>query len=117
MPETDLGLVRLLRELDPAETIIEDVGQWIPPEWARKHAFTFGYAAAAPYYVLRTLGKKIRMCPAQVWQRALKLDAKADHGGRWKKYLMGEAKKIYPTADLKTADAILILHASINGLI
>ncbi len=119
MPATDLALVELLRRLNPGETVIENVGQWVGPNVARNSMFTFGWAAGGPHWVLRTLGKTIRYTPPQVWQRALKLDAKSAHGKGWKNYLKEEAQKLYP--DLKvtlyTSDALLILTAALRGLI
>jgi hypothetical protein len=119
MPETDLKLIQLLRDLNPNETIIEKVGTWIPPEWRGKYAFTFGWAAGAPYWILRTLGNRVRLIPPQCWQRSLKLDPKSDHGKNWKKYLMAQAQQMYPqlAIDLTTADALLILTAALRGLV
>lgn len=119
MPSTDLGLVELLRRLNPDETVIEKVGQWVGPNVARNSMFTFGWAAGAPHWILRTLGKRIRYVPPQVWQRALQLDAKSDHGKGWKNYLKDEAQKLYPELKitLYTADALLILTAALRSLV
>lgn len=119
MPSTDLDLVELLRSLNPNETVIEKVGQWVGPNVARNSMFTFGWVAAGPHWVLRTLGLPVRYIPPQIWQRALNLDAKSEHGKRWKAYLADEARKLYPNlkVTLYTADALLILTAALRGLV
>ena len=71
--------------------------------------------------ILAALGVSIHHVKPQAWQKALGLGHrdKGDSTSKWKNKLKAKAQNLYPEEDvtLKTADALLILHASTQGLV
>lgn len=67
------------------------------------------------------LGIAIHHVTPQAWQKALGLGhrEKGDSKTKWKNKLKSKAQHLFPeeTVTLNTADALLILHASTQGLI
>ena len=71
--------------------------------------------------MLVALGVRLHHVKPQAWQKALGLGhrEKGDKTSAWKNKLKAKAQNLYPENDvtLKTADALLILHAATEALI
>jgi hypothetical protein len=121
MPRLPRDLTALLKTINPKDTIIEKVGGYIGEEekatgWKM---FQFGYVAGAPYWILLTLGKRVRFVTPQKWQKALSVGTRATYGQAWKNHLKTLASDLYPsiTVSLSIADALLMLEAMNRRLI
>lgn len=69
---------------------------------------------------LATMDVSIRHVKPQAWQKALGLGtSKGGSKADWKNKLKAKAQHLFPEEDvtLKTADALLILHAASQGLV
>src|SRR5215475_12471672 len=120
-PKLPRSLAPLLKEINPADTVIEKVGGFIGDEEKAKgwKMFQFGYIAGAPYWTLLALGLRVRFVTSQKWQRALSLGNRVNFGDGWKKHLQTVASDLFPTltVTLATADALLMLEAMNRRLI
>jgi hypothetical protein len=121
LPKVPKDLVRLIETINPTDSIIETVGGYIGDDEKSKGSrmFQFGYYAGAPYWILLTLGKRVRFVTPQRWQRALNLGARQHYGDKWKNHLKTVASDRFPsiTVSLATADALLMLDAMLRQLI
>lgn len=119
MPTTDLGLIKLLRDFDPDESMIERVSGFIGAKHPGSRMFTFGFVAAAPHFILRTLGKKIRYVSPYGWQKTLGIMSASENGNQHKNILKSIAQTKFPKlkVTLQTADALLMLDAWERGLL
>ena len=103
-------------DVDRIEAWVELVppfaGKMIPSSTSFKLGKSCGYLEG----VLRALEIPYTLVRPQDWQKGLVVLSVLTSGKR-KKVLMNHAKRLYPTLKgltLKTADALLILHDSIN---
>lgn len=116
MPATEGGVVDLLRSAlathGVTTAVVEDIpkyiGHAIPSSSAAVLFRNFGFLLGA----LHVLGVRTVMVTPQTWQKPLGLGTVAGAGGKpqWKRKLLAEAQRRYPTLDLtlSTADAALI---------
>jgi hypothetical protein len=120
-PKVPRDLVNLIQKINPADSVIEKVGGFIGDTEKSTGArmFTFGYYAGAPYWILLTLGKRVRFVSPQKWQRALNLGIKQHYQDQWKNHLKTVASDRFPsiTVSLATADSLLMLDAMLRQLI
>jgi len=120
-PKLPRDAVKLITEIDPTDTVIEKVGGYIGDEEKAKGwmMFQFGYMAGGPYWILLTLGKRVRFVTPQKWQRALSVGTRETYRQGWKNHLKSIASDLYPsiTVSLATADALLMLEAMNRRLI
>lgn len=121
LPKVPKDLVRLVETINPSDSVIEAVGGYIGDEEKSTGArmFQFGYYAGAPYWILLTLGKRVRFVTPQKWQRSLNLGLRRTYGDKWKNHLKTVASDRFPsiTVSLATADALLMLDAMTRQLI
>lgn len=121
LPRVPRDLVKLITEINPTDSVIEQVGGYIGEKEKSTGArmFQFGYFAGAPYWTLLTLGKRVRFASPQKWQKALSLGNRQQYGPKWKNHLKTSASDLFPsiTVSLKTADALLILEAMCRQMI
>jgi crossover junction endodeoxyribonuclease RuvC len=115
MPATDgdiLDLLRSLRVTGIECAVVEEVVGFIPMAGAGA-MFSFGKGFGFLLGCLMALGYRVELVRPAKWQKALSLGAKKDHGKEWKSHLKGTAQRLFPHLEvtLKTADALLILHA------
>jgi hypothetical protein len=120
-PKMPREAVELITTINPDDTLIEKVGGFIGDEEKAKGwtMFQFGYVAAAPYWILLTLGKRVRFVTPQKWQKALSVGNRQSYGPKWKNHLKTLASELYPSigVSLATADALLMLEAMNRNLI
>jgi hypothetical protein len=120
-PRLPREAVQLIKTIGPDDTVIEKVGGFAGDEEKAKgwKMFQFGYIAAAPYWILLTLGARVRFVTPQKWQRALSVGNRETYGSQWKNHLKILASDLYPsiTVSLAVADSLLILEAMNRGLI
>jgi hypothetical protein len=120
-PKVPRDLVQLVRTINPADSVIEAVGGYQGEEEKSTGArmFQFGYYAGGPYWILLTLGLRVRFVTPQKWQRVLSLGQRKNYGVKWKNHLKTVASDRFPsiTVSLATADALLMLDAMTRQLI
>lgn len=120
-PKVPRDLVQLVNDINPTDSVIEAVGGYIGDAEKSTGArmFQFGYYAGAPYWILLTLGKRVRFVTPQKWQRALSLGNRKTYGDKWKNHLKTIASDRFPsiTVSLATADSLLMLDAMTRKLI
>ena len=104
----------------PDVTSIEAVVELVPPFAGKmipsSSSFKLGENYGFIQGVLRTAEIPFTLVRPQEWQKGLSGLSGLTSGKR-KKVLMNHAKRLYPSVKgltLKTADALLILHDSIN---
>jgi hypothetical protein len=119
MPQSDLGLINLLRDFNPNEALIEKVSGFIGAKHPGSAMFVFGWVAAAPHFILRTLRIKIRYVTPYGWQKTLGIPSSSENGSKHKTILKTLAQAKFPTlkVTLLTADALLMLDAWERGLL
>jgi hypothetical protein len=117
MPETLGDLCATLKILckTPAVAYIEELPKWQGKMSASAMGTMFENYGQV-WGVLKTLETRVISIKPQAWQKALSLGNKKDHGDDWKRHLKSKAQELYPKhhITLKTADAFLILEASIR---
>jgi hypothetical protein len=120
-PKVPRDLVQLVNDINPTDSVIEAVGGYQGDEEKStgSRMFQFGYYAGAPYWILLTLGKRVRFVTPQKWQRSLSLGQRKTYGAKWKNHLKTIASDRFPliTVSLATADSLLMLDAMLRKLI
>ena len=113
MSKTDLALINLFRDFAPQEALIEKVSGFIGAKHPGSAMFVFGWVAAAPHFILRTLRIKIRYVTPYGWQKTLGIPSSAENGSKHKEVLKTLAQSKFPAlkVTLLTADALLMLDA------
>jgi hypothetical protein len=116
MPETDGGVVDLLREKRAEgfdRLVIEEVGGFCGKGLPGSAMFHFGFGAGVIRGAAMALGYRVELVRPQAWQKAFSLGSarSCDSKTVWKNKLKAEAERRFPNHDvtLKTADALLIL--------
>jgi hypothetical protein len=119
MPETDGGVVDLLREKRAEgfdRLVIEEVGGFCGKGLPGSAMFNFGFGAGVIRGAAMALGYRVELVRPQAWQKAFSLGSarSSDSKTVWKNKLKAEAERRFPHHDvtLKTADALLILDWS-----
>jgi len=124
MPKADTELRDLLADFAAARTnsrapvrvVLERVpgfvaGMATPASALAKLHRQFGYIQG----LCDAFRLPLRLVTPQQWQKAVGAGSKREHGDRWKAHLRDLAARLYPGVKgltLKTADALLILHAA-----
>ena len=126
MPEEEDDLVTLLTELaaEPGVSVfVEKVGGYAGRGQPGSAMFTFGWWAAAPVFIFKTLGIQPRMVPPQVWMKRLGFPEGATRtalgAAEWKGLLWEEAQRRFPKYKVlkQVADALLLLDIAERGLL
>ena len=102
----------------PAEAYVEKVQGYIGGAGGPGSAmFSFGQSYGFILGVLMALQVPVKLVRPQEWQKRLSLGTSKSHASKshWKRHLRGEASRRFPQlkVTLKTADALLILEASV----
>lgn len=125
MPNTDIDLLNLLRELATqaqregwvVQAFVEKVGGYVGGAGQPGSAmFTFGRGYGFIIGTIMALEVPLILVTPQQWQGALQLGKAAAHGSKpaWKRHLRAEATRRFPALKptLSTADALLMLAAA-----
>ena len=123
-PDTPHELVHLLECIQKDGNVrvyLEEVGGYIAGGGAPGSAmFNFGRNFGEILGVCAALGIPVELVKPQKWQKALGLGNSAGMTKtQWKNKLKAKALQLFPntTVTLKTADALLIMHAAQKKLI
>lgn len=124
MPDTPQELVHLLECIQKdgeVRVYLEEVGGYTGGEGnTGSSMFTFGRNFGQILGVCAALGLPVELVKPQRWQKALGLGTSAGLSkAQWKNKLKVRATQLYPNVKvtLKVADALLIHHAAVKGLI
>lgn len=125
MPDTPRDLADLIRDIlkdaDKPVAYVEKVGGYVGGAGTPGSAmFVFGQNVGQIEGVLATLEVPVERPTPQAWQKALSLGTTSGRSkSQWKRHLLSKAIALYPShrITLKTADAFLIYHAAVKGLI
>jgi hypothetical protein len=124
MPDTPHELVHLLECIQKdgdVRVFLEEVGGYIGGEGSTGSTmFVFGQNFGQILGVCAAVGIPVELVRPQKWQKALGLGtSKGLTKTQWKNKLKTRALQLYPDVrvTLKVADALLIRHAAVKGLI
>lgn len=121
MPATPKELLLTIQGARAAVAYIEEVGGYAGGAGAPGAAmFNFGEQYGSCVMALLATGFEVRKVRPQKWQKALSLgNSVGMTKTQWKNKLKAKAEELFPRlkVTLKTADALLILHAAQRQLI
>ena len=113
MPESELDIFEVIRDLAPATAFVEDIpkfaGPKLPGSSVAPMFLNFGICRG----ILMALGIRTILVKPHDWQKHFKLGTRKATGSyaAWKRKLKGEAQRRFPECKptLATADALLLL--------
>lgn len=126
MPATPHDLAERVKQIAhgadrPLQAYLEEVGGYVGgPGQPGAAMFKFGQSYGVLLGVFAALEIPVTLCRPQKWQKAMSLGTSTGMNKiTWKNKLKARAQQLYPSCKvtLKTADALLIYHAAVKGVI